>query len=360
MANEVEVLNVKIEEGLVVVEPVSVPVIFSKEENMIQIVDMIKAEVAKHEPDLTTKKGRDAIKSLAYTVTRSKTTLDNLGKDLVSDLKAKVGAVDAVRKIARDSLDTLKNEIKAPLEDWERKEEERVLKITETMNKLQAVQSQHLDDSESYINLRAYVEGIEITDDMDEFKEPATELKAQVLADLDRKISDMQKHEAEKAELEQLRREKLEREAEDLRLKQVEEAKERKLQIEKETKEREERIRKSEQERLEKEQHEALKKAEREKEEALEKAELEKKAAIQEERERIEREQKEKEAAAEKIRLAEEKKAANKRHQGKINREIVKALMNIGQGDEILSKQEAEEIVKAIATGKIPNVTINY
>ena len=75
--------------------------------------------------DGTTEAGRKEIKSLAFKVSRTKTALDEIGKDHVAELKAKVKPLDAARKKMRDFLDSLKGEIRKPVDEYEAKEEAR-------------------------------------------------------------------------------------------------------------------------------------------------------------------------------------------------------------------------------------------
>ena len=75
-----------------------------------------------------TSEGRKEIVSLAYKIARSKTIIDDIGKNLVSDWKKKAGEVDETRKRSRDFLDSLKDKIRKPVTEYEdaekRKEEE--------------------------------------------------------------------------------------------------------------------------------------------------------------------------------------------------------------------------------------------
>lgn len=70
-------------------------------------------------PDLTTAAGRKAIAGLAYKVAQTKVAIDDIGKKHVADVKASIAAIDAERKHLRDSLDALKEEVRAPLTEWE-------------------------------------------------------------------------------------------------------------------------------------------------------------------------------------------------------------------------------------------------
>jgi hypothetical protein len=89
------------------------------EGNAERLINDIRNEVLPIVCDVETAKGRKEIASLAHKVSRSKTALDSLGKNLVADWKAKSKAVDAERKYIRDSLDALRDEVRQPLTDWE-------------------------------------------------------------------------------------------------------------------------------------------------------------------------------------------------------------------------------------------------
>ncbi|MFY0862602.1 hypothetical protein ACA369_25480, partial [Enterobacter kobei] len=87
-------------------------------------------------PDVSTRKGRDAIASMAHKVARSKTYIDNAGKDLVAELKALPKQIDESRRIVRERLDALKDEVRRPLTEWEAEQER--IKAEEAMNAMHA------------------------------------------------------------------------------------------------------------------------------------------------------------------------------------------------------------------------------
>ena len=103
---------------LLVIENLN-PVDVFKSGGIGPILAMIEAEVSAEVPDTSTAKGRKAIASNAYKVSQSKTLLDKMGKKLTDDLNARLKPINAERKIARDSLDELKDVIRQPLTDWE-------------------------------------------------------------------------------------------------------------------------------------------------------------------------------------------------------------------------------------------------
>jgi hypothetical protein len=69
-------------------------------------------------------------------VARSKTYIDNAGKDLVAELKALPKQIDESRRVVRERLDALKDEVRRPLTEWEAEQER--IKAEEAMNALHA------------------------------------------------------------------------------------------------------------------------------------------------------------------------------------------------------------------------------
>ena len=110
---------------LAVIETISASVVFVPG-GVDTILGKIEAEVRATKTDISTASGRQAVASLAYKVARSKTALDEMGKELVSELKAKTGAIDAERRTIRDRLDALKDEVRRPLTDWENADKARI------------------------------------------------------------------------------------------------------------------------------------------------------------------------------------------------------------------------------------------
>ena len=55
------------------------------------IVSKLETEVRSIKTDISTDAGRKEIASIAYKVARSKTALDDMGKNLVADIKAQAG-----------------------------------------------------------------------------------------------------------------------------------------------------------------------------------------------------------------------------------------------------------------------------
>ncbi|EMH2077450.1 hypothetical protein N0P37_004840, partial [Citrobacter freundii] len=108
---------------LVVIEKQNAMAVFTTKEQLDPIIEAIEKEARSLVPDVSTKKGRDAIASMAHKVARSKTYIDNAGKDLVAELKALPKQIDESRRIVRERLDALKDEVRRPLTEWEAEQE---------------------------------------------------------------------------------------------------------------------------------------------------------------------------------------------------------------------------------------------
>ena len=107
MANATELIEVPPAETALAV--------YSAPKGLDPYLTKIKEELDAFVPDVSNKKGRDAIASIAYKVAKGKTALDNIGKDLVAELKDVPKKIDAERKRMRDLLDQWKDEVRAPL-----------------------------------------------------------------------------------------------------------------------------------------------------------------------------------------------------------------------------------------------------
>ena len=116
---------------LVQVETIKTDVVFAGDGPIQQMLAEARAAAEAMVGDATvdTAAGREAIKSAAYQVARTKTAVDDLGKDLVADVKKQVAAIDARRKVWRDEMDRLRDAVRKPLTDYETAEYRRLDEI---------------------------------------------------------------------------------------------------------------------------------------------------------------------------------------------------------------------------------------
>ncbi|HHX3708943.1 TPA: hypothetical protein ACU9XO_001537 [Citrobacter freundii] len=317
---------------LVVIEKSSAMAVFTNNEQLDPIIEKIEKEARSLVPDVSTKKGRDAIASMAHKVARSKTYIDNAGKDLVAELKALPKQIDESRRIVRERLDALKDEVRRPLTEWEA-EQERIK--AEEAAKIKAEEDRKKFESDHEIALL-------MNDAFDrELAEKKAEEERQRIAheeELKRQAAEQAKREAEEKAAAELAAAK----------KREEDAIAARAQAEL--------LAKQERERAEYAAAASAARAEREKQEAIE---AEKRKA-QEEADRIKREAEAKEAArlAEEKRIADEKakREADVKHRKAVGTEIVNALT----ANTSISCDQAIEVLKALMDGLVPRTQINY
>lgn len=341
----------------------------------------IRAEIDGFTPDVSTKKGRDAIASIAYSVARSKTALDGLGKELVADLKEVPKRIDAERKRMRDTLDSWQEEVRRPLTEWQAAEDARVDRHNDGIEwfRLRAEENSDLDALELQASI-AEVEAKVIDESWQEFEAEAHRAKARAIESLKKALEVRQAADAKEEELERLRKEaadraeadriaELERAAVEAERKRAEQARidqqaESDRLIRQAELEREQARINAEQAELrakqaEKDRVEAEQRAERQRLEAIELAEQERLAAIDRQKQAEERarqqevdRQKREADELERQRKAREQDQA---HKIKIMGAAKTAIMDMNVSEEL-----ARAIVLKIARGEVPNVTINF
>ena len=317
---------------LVIVEPKNALTVFTAPDEIEAILLKVEQEVGSFVPDVSTKKGRDAIGSLGLKIAKTKTYLDGLGKDLVDEYKEIPKKIDANRKTVRDRLDALKAKTLKPREEWEAEQESiRLAKLAEADYEIALLMNEKFDRDVADTKVEA--ERIQKEHEERIAKEAAEKarLEAEVTAQRERDAA-------------------LQREA-DLKA-QAALAEANRIAAEK----------KAEQDRID-----AANKAEADRLAAAQRAEREKQEAIaaeqlkaKQEADRIQREAKQKEDA----RLAEEKRitdeaasrAADVAHRKTIGTAIVNALTSHAG----LTREQAIATLTALKDGNIPHTTIHY
>ncbi|QMN54215.1 hypothetical protein HVW69_14605 [Citrobacter freundii] len=317
---------------LVVIEKSSAMAVFTNNEQLDPIIEKIEKEARSLVPDVSTKKGRDAIASMAHKVARSKTYIDNGGKDLVAELKALPKQIDESRRIVRERLDALKDEVRRPLTEWEAEQER--IKAEEKAKR----EAEELAKEIELAHREALLDNIEYDREVAEMKAEAERHRLAQEEFLKKMAAAEAKKEAEeKAAAELAAAQK--READAIAAKAQAEL-----------------LAKQAQELAEQEAKDAAAKAEEEKKAAIE-AEQRK---AQEEADRIKREAEAKEAArlAEEKRIADEKakREADVKHRKVVGTEIVNALT----ANTSISREQAIEVLKALMDGLVPRTQINY
>lgn len=179
--------------------------VYSAPQGLDPYLKKIKDELDAFVPDVTTKKGRDAIASIAYKVAKGKTALDNIGKDLVAELKDVPKKIDAERKRMRDLLDLWKDEVRAPLTAWEEAEEARQQKHRTAIELIEQAAATHDFSASTLRTTLAGIESMAVDASWEEFEAEAHRAKAKTVESITAAIVVREKHEAEQRELAELR-----------------------------------------------------------------------------------------------------------------------------------------------------------
>ena len=324
----------------------------------------VQAEIDAFEPDLSTEKSRKAIASLAYKIARTKTAIDDAGKKLNEESRAKINAVDAERRAVREHFDALSAKVRQPLTDWEDAEKKRVEFIDNMLAMIRSARIVEMGETSASIRERGgeiYQTQLDpdvfldrITEAQSEKDETvgilksaldravAAEKEAEELARLRAENEAREQAEREKAEADRIERERVEAEkrAEDARA-DAEAAEARR--VEAAAKEAEDRARREAEEAAEAERAEERRKHE---------------AELAEQRERAEKA--EAEAQAERDRIAAEEaeakaREADKEHRVSVMTQAKEAIMTCG-----VDEDAARKIVLLIKAGKVPNVKMEF
>ncbi|MCW4547406.1 hypothetical protein [Klebsiella oxytoca] len=283
-------------------------------------------------PDLTTKKGRDRVASLAAQVSRSKTAIEKPGREYLKRLKEAVRPAEAEIKRFVDACDELRDATRKPLTEWEAEQER--IKAEEAMNALHA-------------------EALTMNEEFDRHLAARIESDHEIALLMNDAFDREQADKAAEAE-----RQRIAHEEEIKRLAAASAAREveQRAQREREEAAHREAVLKAQAEQAERDRIAAEQKAEAEKIAAVE-AERRK---AQEEADRIRREAEQREQA----RLAEEKRKADEqasreadvKHRKTVGTDIVKALV----ANTSLTRDQAIEVLTAVKDGRIPHTGISY
>ncbi|HHP2612753.1 TPA: hypothetical protein ACR8QZ_002566 [Enterobacter roggenkampii] len=289
-------------------------------------------ELAKEVPDVTTKKGRDRIGSLARMVGSSKTAIEKPGREYLKRLKEAVKPAEEELHVFTRECDAIRDAILKPRDEWEAEQER--IKAEEAMNAMhaEALEMNIRFDQELAAKFEADHEmALLMNKDFDRDREEQRRLAEQAQREHEERIkqeaADKAKREAEerhKAELDAAAR----READE----------------------------KARAEAAERQRIEAEQRAAREKQEVEARAEREKAAAV--EAERLKAKQAEEKRLAEEKRIADEqaKREADVKHRKTVGTNIVNALTS----HTSLTREQAIEVLTALKDDLIPCAKIHY
>ena len=324
-------------------------------------IEQVRNEVGTEVPDLSTKKGRDRIASQAAKVSKSKVAVEKPGRDYLKRLKEMPKVVEAELREFVAAMDSLRDETRKPLTEWEDAEWSRVALHQAAIAQMKSIDTEGMISALIGAQIQS-LETIEISVGWEEFEAEAHRVKAASLAALKLALGKQEKYEAEQAELESLRAEQaaqaqrereaqLVREAEDRTRRESEQE----AQAERDAVIRREAEAKAQSEARERQLQQQAEAAERQAKESDQRAvqaqadaDAKAEAAAAAERQRYLDEQKE---IARQAALREQDQA----NKSKVNRAALDAFIAGGMPEDC-----AKQAVTLIARRQIPNVQITY
>lgn len=357
-----------------------------------RFIDAVKDEVCAEVPDLKTRKGRERIASLSATVSKRKASVEKPGRDYLRHIKTLPKVVEDELREFVTAMNTLRDQVRQPLTEWEKAEDARVDKHNDAIQSIKDLAVFAETPTAAHVTqVIADLELVALDDNWEEFLPEAAQVKDKSLATLRALLADRTKHEAELAEIAKFNAEKAVREQQERDAAIARAAVERAqreaaeaAQAERDAAARREQAlieqaaqaqRDADQKAREAETAAAnqalqLQLAAEQAERLRIQAEADRVAGIQQaERERVAAEQRQA-AAVERARLAEiarqeaeaaeqrrlaEAREADKAHKGAIYKAAKEAFM-----DNNMTEDCARLAVKLIASGMIPNIKITY
>lgn len=323
------------------IKPEQAPALYTSG-GLVGYLEQIR-ELAKEVPDVTTKKGRDRIGSLARMVGSSKTAIEKPGREYLKRLKEAVKPAEEELRVFTRECDSIRDAILKPREEWEA-EQERLKQEEEA--RLAA---------EAYSLMRDEADSMNAAFDVTK----AEALRKQI--ETDHEMALLMNDAFDRDREERLRLSEQAQRERDERMKQeaAEQARrdaEAKHKAEIEAASRREAEEKARAEAAERQRIEAEQRAAREKQESEARAEREKAAAV--EAERLKAKQAEEARLAEEKRKADEqaKREADVKHRKTVGTNIVNALTS----NTSLTREQAIEVLTALKDDLIPCAKIHY
>lgn len=173
-----------------------------------RFLEAVTAEVTAEVPDLSTRKGRDRIASLAAKVSKSKSAVEKPGRDYLKRLKEMPKVVEAELREFVTKMDALRDATRKPLTDWEQAELARTDKHVDGIQDIKdSLVFEGTPTASAVAQAVAALELVSMDDSWEEFLPEAAQVKDQTLAKLRSMLAERTQYEAEQAELIRLRAE---------------------------------------------------------------------------------------------------------------------------------------------------------
>lgn len=324
--------------ALATIETLNPIAVFQTQGGVEDILSKLEREVRSIPTDATTEKGRKEIKSLAHKVARSKTALDDMGKAVAEDARKLVDNVNASRREIKERLDALRDEVRKPVDDYEAREQARIDDLKSRVADIDAMPRILVGMNMAQLRGCLSERDTQKAHDFQEFSARAAEAIQRTEMAVNAAIIIAEREEKNRVEAEIARQA-----AENARLEA-----ERIAKAEKDRIENERLVAIAEAERAEQRRKDEAAAAERRRIADAAQAERARIKAIENERKRVADEKAAHEAE-------EKRRAADKAHRAKINRDVLSDLIAAG-----LTEDDAKAAISAIVGRKVRHVTLTY
>lgn len=350
--------------------------VFKSAGDVDAVLDEVARRARRHVADLSTATSRKHIASVAFDVSKSKVVLEKMAVALVAEKKAEVTAVDKERIRLGKVLDALRDEVRAPLTEWEEAEKAKAAALAKRVQDIRDIALMH-DGTVTGIQMALdMVTALDVEDGYGDQAGAAALAQTLTAKALRGALQAAQEREAaEAARIAEEARQQAQREAEAAELAaQVE--RDRQAALARAAEEQAERERVAEERRIQREAEHAAQ-IERLKEEAAQ-AEKDRRAreADAEDRRKRQAEADKLAAEAEAERRAEQaaenerrrikaqqdaiaadalRRQQDREHKGRIMGEVKAALMALG-----LEEEQAKAVVLNIAAGKVVHTVMEF
>jgi colicin import membrane protein len=137
---------------------------FEGTDQMRALIARIAADVTSEVAEIETAAGRNRVISLAFRVTKAKTTLDKHGLVLGEGLRDRLKAINAVRAVAVEDLSALALQVREPVTQWEEQKAARDAAVKATVDQITDCNLSAADDPERIAAQIEQLRGLDLTE----------------------------------------------------------------------------------------------------------------------------------------------------------------------------------------------------
>lgn len=208
--------------------------IFSDEEKIQGYLDKVRSVSFIGEVDLTTKKGRDEIASRAYKVSKMKGgVVKKMITPSIEEHRQIIQSVSSGKKFWESKMDDLRDEVRAPLNNWEAEqeiiEEKRIVSIEAKITGIENLGILPDEFGKDYLtSMIEAVDNIDISEGFDEFTQKAIRAKEAAKSTLSIELNKLIQKELEDKQRQELAEQKVKLDEQQRRIDDAE--KERKIE----------------------------------------------------------------------------------------------------------------------------------